>query len=285
MPVLSRSFTLEAPVRLGWRLPPVLPPLRRLWRLSAGLIVPLAALALWQASASTGWLPPQVLPAPQEVLSLLLAMAASGELWEHTAISLLRVAGGFALGAAAGLALGIAMGVSRRVEACVGPLFTAVAQIPPLGWVPLLMMLVGIDNTLKVLVIAKAAFIPLVVNTVKGIRSVPVAHLEVGRVFGFGPWTLLTRVILRAAVPPIFTGVRNGMTNAWLALVAVELLASSEGLGYLMLWGRQLFQLDLVLVAILVVGTIGFVLDRVLEVVEARLQRWRLVEPGAEGRA
>jgi len=114
------------------------------------------------------------------------------------------------------------------------------------------------------------------VNTHKGIRNVPAAYREVGAVLTFGPWLTLTRIVLPAAVPTIFCGVRYGLTNAWLALVAVELLASSEGLGYLMVWGRQLFQLDVVVLAMIVVGLIGFALDWMLGWVERRLRRWEL---------
>ncbi len=274
---------LPAPLRLSW--PPLLRSRlsRRLKGASVALIAPLLALLAWQASAVAGWLPPQVLPGPAEVGALFVEMLDSGELLDHTRISLGRVAGGFALGAAGGMALGVAMGMSPRLEGYVNPLFVALAQIPPLGWVPLLIMLVGIDETLKVLVIAKAAFVPLVINTLKGIRAIPAAYVEVGRVFAFGPRAMLARVVLPAAVPPVFTGVRYGLTHAWLALVAVELLASSEGLGYLMVWGRQLFQLETVLVAMVVVGAIGWLMDRLLEAAEARLQRWRLAGTPAEG--
>jgi sulfonate transport system permease protein len=158
----------------------------------------------------------------------------------------------------------------------VEPLFLALAQIPPLGWVPLLMLVVGIDEALKIIIIAKAAAIPVTLNTYKGIRNVPRIYREVGEVLTFGPWLTLRKIVLPASVPSIFTGIRYGLTNAWLALVAVELLASSEGLGYLIVWGRQLFQLDLVIMAMILVGVIGFALDWILGLVERRLQRWEV---------
>lgn len=276
----SKTAVASPSLRLDWRLPnlPLFPArwLRRLREAAVAWLAPLAALALWQASSAAGWLPPQVLPAPLEIWAVFTAMADSGELREHTAISLWRVAAGFALGGASGLAMGVAMGISRRLEAWLSPIFMAVAQVPPLGWIPLLIMLVGIDEALKVLVIAKAAFVPMSLNTLKGIRAVPANYLEVGRVLAFNRREMLTRIIFPAAAPPIFTGVRYGLTHAWLALVAVELLASSEGLGYLMIWGRQMFQLDLVIAAMIVVGAIGFAMDRGLQGVETRLQRWRL---------
>jgi sulfonate transport system permease protein len=243
---------------------------------TTALLLPLALLALWSVSAHFGLLPPQILPSPGEVAAALLDLAQSGDLARYTGISLLRVVEGFAAGSLAGMLLGIAMGLSPKVEDYVKPLFTAFAQVPTLGWIPFLMLLVGIGETLKILVIAKAAFVPVTLNTMAGIRAVPSMYTEVAEVFRFTRWQLLQKVVLPAAVPPIFTGLRYGLTHAWNALVAVELLASAEGLGYLLVWGRQMFWLDTMMGAMLVIGIVGFAFDRVMALLEARLQRWRL---------
>ncbi|MGD0107204.1 MAG: ABC transporter permease [Rhodopila sp.] len=240
------------------------------------LLFPLALLALWSVSARFGWLPPQILPSPGEVWAALLDLARSGDLARNTGISLLRVVEGFAAGSFLGLLLGIAMGLSPKTEDYVKPLFTAFAQVPTLGWIPFLMLLVGIGEPLKILVIAKAAFVPVALNTLAGIRAVPPIYAEVGALFRFSRWQLLQKVVLPAAVPPIFTGLRYGLTHAWNALVAVELLASAEGLGYLLVWGRQMFWLDTMMGAMLIIGMVGFLLDRIMATLEARLQRWRL---------
>jgi sulfonate transport system permease protein len=259
-----RAATIPAP---AW---PSIPPA------IIALFFPLALLALWSVSAHFGWLPPQILPSPGEVWAALLDLARSGDLARNTGISLLRVVEGFAAGSVLGLLLGIAMGLSPKIEDYVKPLFTAFAQVPTLGWIPFLMLLVGIGEPLKVLVIAKAAFVPVTLNTLAGIRAVPSSYAEVGALFRFSRWQLLRKVVLPAAVPPIFTGLRYGLTHAWNALVAVELLASAEGLGYLLVWGRQMFWLDTMMGAMLVIGIVGFALDRIMATVEARLQRWRL---------
>jgi sulfonate transport system permease protein len=246
------------------------------------LLVPAALLGLWAVSAARGWLPPQVLPSPGDVWQGLVDMWRSGDLVRHASISLLRVVYGFSAGAAAGLALGIAMGLSRRVEDYVKPLFTAFAQVPTLGWIPFLMLLVGIGEGLKILVIAKAAFVPMVLNTSSGIRNIPPGYFEVAAAFRFNRFQLLRHLVLPAAVPPIFTGVRYGLTHAWLALVAVELLASSEGLGYLLVWGRQMFWLDTVMIAMIAIGVVGFALDKATATVERRLLRWRIAAADGE---
>ncbi|ACB94204.1 ABC transporter permease [Beijerinckia indica] len=240
-----------------------------------GLLLPGALLALWAILARLGTLPEQILPAPSLVIETFQDYWASGELWQHCSYSLWRIAAGFSVGASLGLILGIAMGLSPVVEDIVSPFFLAFAQVPAIGWVPLLMLVAGIGETLKILVIAKAALVPVAVNTQRGLHNVPKSYLEVGRVLTFDLKPMLRHIILPAAVPDIFSGIRYGLTNAWLALVAVELIASAEGLGYLTVWGRQLFQLDVVIMAMIVIGTIGFLLDRGLQLIESHLLSWR----------
>ena len=237
--------------------------------------MPLLLLAAWSLSARQGWLPEQILPDPQLVLQTLREHAASGELLAHTLISLQRVVAGFALGAAAGLLLGAAIGLSRTLRVFFQAPFLLLSQVHVLGFLPLLVLLVGIDEEMKVLVIAWAAFVPMALNTAQGMRDVPLAWHEVGRVLTFDPWYSFTRIVLPAALPAIFTGLRESLANAWQAMVLAELFASSEGLGYLMVWGRQLFQLDIVLMAVLVVGTIGLVMNWTLGRLEQRLHRWQ----------
>jgi len=237
--------------------------------------VPLAVLALWAVAAHFEWVAPQVLPPPQTVAQTLADALRSGELWAHLQVSLLRVLAGFGLGLTAGLLIGGAMGLSPTAHDYLYPSFKAFAQVPVLGWLPLLVLLVGIDEGLKFILIAKAALVPIALNTCKGIQGVPTRSLEVARVLRFTRRQLLTKVVFPAALAPIWGGVRYGLTHAWLALVVVELLASSEGLGFMIVYGRQLFQLDVVLAAVVVVGLVGYTLDTLLAAVERRLLGWR----------
>ena len=191
---------------------------------------------------------------------------------------MVRVFAGFGIGLSLGLLLGGAMGLSPTFRDYLFPLFKAFSLVPVIGWLPLLILVVGIDEALKFLLIAKAALVPVAINTCQGIRNVPNRLVEVARVYGFTRWQMLRKVVFPAATAPIWNGVRYGLTHAWLALVVVELLASSEGIGFLIVYGRQLFQLDVVLAAVLAVGIVGFVIDKLLAVSEAWLLRWR--KPG-----
>lgn len=236
---------------------------------------PLAVLLAWQLGTQFELIPPQILPAPAVVATTFADLWSTGELQDHLLISLSRVMYGFSLGTGLGLLLGVSMGLSTTVKEFLYPTFRLFAQVPSLGWLPLLMMIVGIDEALKIILISKAAFVPVTMNTYDGLRNVPTSFLEVSRVFRFTRWQLLRHVVFPSALPPIWNGIRYALTHAWLALVGVELLASSEGLGFLIVYGRQLFQLDVVLAAVVVVGAIGFALDKVLAVTEAHLLRWR----------
>lgn len=247
----------------------------RLADIALGLIFPAVILALWWWASDRVLLPATILPGPKVVFATFKDLIATGDLQSNLAVSLLRVAKGFALGSVLGLALGCALGFSASFERWIGPTFRTLAQVPPLAWIPLLMLIFGIDEALKLVVMAKAALIPIAYTTSSGIRNMPASYLEVGRVLRLRPLTMLFRVILPGALPSIFSGMRQGMGHVWVSLIIVEMLASAEGIGYLMSWGRTIFQLDIVMVGIIVIAVVGFSLDLALRLLESRLLRWQ----------
>lgn len=256
---------------------------QNLLRSAEPFFLPLALLLLWALGAARGWISPQVLPSPQFVWETLAELATNGELWTHTAASLQRVLVGFVAGSLLGLLLGALMGLSRSVEAYLLPSFNALVQIPVLGWMPFVLLLVGIGEPLKYILIAKAALVPVTLATLQGFRQAPQNLLEVGSVYGYTRRQQVLEIVLPTALPTLFTGLRLGFTKAWLSLVVVELVASSEGLGYLIVYGRQLFQLDLVMAAVIIVGALGYLIDRLLDAAEARLAARNGVRPVVEG--
>lgn len=246
-------------------------------------LLPIALFALWAVGAAQGWISAQVLPSPQFVWETLSELGASGDLWLHAQASLQRVLVGFAVGSALGLLLGAAMGLSKTVEAYLLPTFNALVQIPVLGWLPFVLLLVGIGEPLKYILIAKAALVPVTLATLQGFRQTPATLLEVGNVYGYSRRQQVLEIVVPTAVPTLFTGLRLGFTKAWLSLVVVELVASSEGLGYLIVYGRQLFQLDLVMAAVIVVGALGYAIDRLLDFAEARVAARHGARPSPKG--
>lgn len=254
---------------------------RRVWqgkRLAPAFLpwlLPLALLLLWQVATSAGWLAPQILPTPLTVGSTFIDLVTSGDIVTGLAISLRRIAVGFAFGATIGLVLGIALGRSKHAEQYLGPSLRAFAQVPSLGWLPFLMLIFGLGETLNYVIIAKACFVPIALNTSAGIRNLSSRHLEMARALRLRRSTMLLRVVLPGALPSIFSGVRLALSHAWIAMVVVEMLADTAGVGYMMTWGRTLFQIDIVIVGMIVIGVIGFLMDSGLRRVERRLQRWR----------
>lgn len=239
------------------------------------LISPLALLALWAAVANAGLFPSNLLIPPQEVWLSFTELLASGELQEHLAGSLSRLALGFVVGALAGLAFGTALALSKTVEAYCAPLFHTLRQIPSIALIPMFVLLFGVDETFKVVIVAKTAFFPVALATCEGVRAIPRSHFEVAAVYRLGWPTLVGRIALPAALPAIVTGIRVALTRAWVVLVACELLAADSGLGQMIEMGRQMLRIDVVMVGVVVTGVIGFTLDYGLRRVERRFTAWQ----------
>jgi len=228
-------------------------------------------LILWAIASRFVLVPRQLLPPPFVVCHTFGTMVVNGQLLINELISVRRVLFGFAIGASAGLLLGALMASSPILNDYLGSTFLILTQIPIVGWLPFFMMVFGLGECLKLVIVALAALIPVVVNTRDGVTSVPGNYLEIGKVYQFTAMQSFRHIALPAALPSIFTGLRYGLTHAWIALVVVELFASTEGLGYLMVWGRQLFEIDLVICMIVVIGVTGYAMDQAVALCERRV--------------
>lgn len=240
-----------------------------------GAVLPLLLLAAWDAATRLELVSSQMLVSPAQVLETFLDLLKTGELFGHLKISVLRVLEGFALGAGAGFLVGATLGLSKRAERYGEPFLRIILQIPILGWLPFLLLALGFGEPFKIVFISLGAFYPMTLNTFEGIKGVSNEYREVGRVFEFGRFTLLRKIVLPAAVPSIFTGIRLGLGTAWMLIVGAELVAATEGVGYMMTMGRQLFQMDVVLVGVLTVGATGYLMNQILQAAEKRLLHWR----------
>ncbi|HXU93003.1 MAG TPA: ABC transporter permease [Gallionella sp.] len=247
----------------------------RLGVAAIGLLLPLAIFGLWQTAVSREWIAVQLLPPPELVWQSLIDLWDSGDLTANLLVSLKRIAWSVLIGSSAGWTLGFLIGLSKTARAYLHPSFEVFSQFPVIGWIPILIIFLGIDEELKIAAVSMAVVVPVTVATFKGIGNIPRNLLEVAQVYRFTRTQLLLRVVFPATLPSLFSGFRQGIMQAWLTLVFVELLASSEGIGYLMVWGRQLMQMDLVFVGLIVIGVVGLALDLSLRWLESRLQGWR----------
>jgi sulfonate transport system permease protein len=241
-----------------------------------GLIVPVLLLVLWQlVTAGTGFFSPSQLPPPGDVVSALGALLRHGELWTHLEASGSRVLVGYLAGAAAALTLGSLVGLSVTVRRLLAPTVAAIRTVPSLAWVPLLLLWFGIDETPKVLLVAIGGFFPIYTTTASALSHVDSRLVEVGRAYGRHGAALLATVMLPAAAPELVNGLRLGLANAWLFVVAAELIASSKGLGFLLIDSQNTGRTDVMLVAIILLAALGKVTDAALGAVENRIVRRR----------
>ncbi len=251
------------------------PAVARAGTVLAAAILPATLLALWQLVADREWVSPLILPPPAVVWQTLRELWGDGTILSNLSVSAVRVAKGFGIGAAIGLALGAAFGLSSSFRSYVQPTVFAVYQVNVMAWIPLLILLFGIDEPLKTAAITYSAALPVTVNTAKGIAGIPAKWFELARVHQLRRHEVIWKIAIPAALPSLFTGLRGGLGAAWMSLVVVELVASSEGVGFMVVWGRQLFQLDVVIAAIVVIGVVGLALDLVLSAAERRLRLWQ----------
>lgn len=247
----------------------------RITQFILALVVPALLFTVWWVAAEQHWIAEQILPAPNVVWDALKFVLDSGELLDHVQISATRVGWSLLIGGGIGLLIGFSMGLSSHVRAYVYPTFNALSQVPVLGWTPLLIIFVGIEQALKISAISIAVAVPVALTSYQGIVNIPAALLEVGRIYGFTRAQVIQRIVLPAAAPTLFTCLRQGVMQAWLTVIFVELLSASEGLGFFMAYSRQLIQIDMVIVAMLAIGVVGIVIELTLRLIESRLQSWR----------
>ena len=244
-------------------------------RLPLGLILPALLLTAWQVASSAGLFTVVQLPPPAMVLEAAGELVQRGELWTHIAISTQRVAIGFLLGGALGLVLGATVGLSRIADALLAPIIGALRAVPSLAWVPLLILWMKIGEDSKVTLIIIGAFFPVFTTVSLALRHVDRNLVEAARAFGLKGVRLLTTVQLPAVVPAVFAGLRLALAQAWLFLVAAELIASSMGLGFLLTDSQNNGRTDRLFLAIVMLAVIGKITDALLGLAQKRaVKRW-----------
>ena len=261
--------------RARWRAPAGrwAPPTPR-WRALRGLVLPALLLVLWQLLIERGVYSRGQLPAPLDVVTAARELAANDQLGPHVLTSLRRVLLGFAWGGGVALAVGLAVGLSRTVEAYVAPTLQAIRAVPSLAWGPLLLLWLGLYEAPKLTLVAIGAFFPVYTNLVAGIRQIDRKLVEVGRAYGLRGPSLVAGVLVPASLPSLLTGLRLGLAQGWLFLVAAELIAASQGLGFLLLDGSNTSRVDISVLALILLALLGKTSDWGLGLLERRLLRW-----------
>ncbi|MFT3956095.1 MAG: taurine ABC transporter permease TauC [Piscinibacter sp.] len=246
------------------------------WLGSASVIVLLAA---WQAVTAAGWIAPLFLPPPAAVAAKLVTLAGEGfmdaTLWQHAVASLVRVALALLLALATAIPLGLWMGLSPLARGLFDPLVEFYRPVPPLAYLPLIVIWFGIGELSKVLLIALAIFAPVLIATATGVRSVEPSRLRAAQSFGATRAQLLRHVVLPSALPDVLTGIRVGLGVGWSTLVAAELVAATRGLGFMVQSAAQFLNTDIVVLGIVVIATVAFTLELGLRALQRRLVPWQ----------
>jgi NitT/TauT family transport system permease protein/taurine transport system permease protein len=237
-----------------------------------------ALVALWFVMSATGLVSAARFPAPAEFWRSLLQIAGKGyagaDLASHAVHSLGLVVVGFFVASASGVAMGLWMGWSRRAEAAINPVFLLIRPIPPLAWIPLAILWLGLGDAAKIMVIWFAAFVPAVINTFSGVRAIDRSTLEAARMLGTPRRRFVREILIPAAAPMIFTGLRLSLQAAWTTLVAAELVGALVGLGFVLNVAQQDIYPGMILVGMLAVGALGFATTWLLGRIEAKALAW-----------
>jgi ABC-type nitrate/sulfonate/bicarbonate transport system permease component len=266
-PSLANSVTAKSERRRF----PALPPARALRR----WLVPVALLALWEVSSDTGLVDSYYLPPLHVVLQTAWSLLLSGQLLDDTGVSLYRLFAGYASGAIAGIVVGVVTGRSALAFDLLDPVIQALRPISPIALLPLAIVYLGVGDFEKIMLIAYSTFFPVVINTYFGVRGVDPVVLMAARTLGATRrLDMLREIILPAALPHIFSGLRVSLGISFIVLIAAEMIAAHSGLGFRILDAEQVFEINVVYVGIVVISLLGLLFDAVFMRVRRRVLPW-----------
>jgi ABC-type nitrate/sulfonate/bicarbonate transport system permease component len=240
--------------------------------LGVGLIVVL--LLLWELAAATGRMPSLSFPRMSEILAAWWRLILSGELPRELADSLWRMFTGYFVGVLLGVLLGLLMGYFRFFYNLLEPITEVLRPIPSPAYLPIVILFLGIDDEMKIFMIAFASVFPVLLNTMSGVRSVDPIQLQTARTFGVTGYKLLIEVVLPASSPYIFTGMRVSLAVALIVMVISEMVAASDGIGYFILSAQRGFQIPEMFAGVLTLAMLGYLLNRLFLLIENRVLAW-----------
>lgn len=241
----------------------------------------LSVLVIWQLAVMLGWVEARMLPAPTTILDTLIDKlgnkAPDGNVLSVNILASLQVAlSGFLTAIIIGVPLGLLMGWWTYADRFIRPIFELIRPIPPIAWIPLVVVWMGVGLQAKALIIFFTAFVPCVINSYTGIKLTSQTLIDVSKTFGAPNWQIFIKVGVPSSLPMVFAGIRVALGNSWSTLVAAEMLAASAGLGYMIQIGRTVARPDIVIVGMVVIGAVGAVLSMFLSRAEKYFLRWKV---------
>ncbi|MGW7683324.1 ABC transporter permease [Kribbella sp. NPDC054772] len=238
-------------------------------------IGPVLLLVIWSIGSAAGWIDQRILSAPWTVVSTAGDLIADGRLQSNLWTSAQRALVGLALGIVLGVVLALISGLSRLGEAVLDGPIQIKRAIPSLALLPLLILWLGIGESMKVVTILLGVFVPVYIHTHNGLRTIDSRYVELAQTVGLSQWQFIRRVVLPGALPGFLLGLRFAVTGAWLSLVVVEQINSTSGIGYMMELARTYGQTDIIIVGLVVYGVLGLLSDAVVRLIQRRALSWR----------
>lgn len=254
-------------------------PRRRVPSLVISILTIGGLLALWFAVTNLGVVGATYLPSPQALATKFVSLLTGGyqgtSLFGHIQASLVRTLAGFFIGSFAGIVIGLAAGYARVISAMVSPVMAFIRPIPPIAFIPLVVLYFGLGETGKIVLITVTAFNYTVVNAQSGAANTPIAYRRAAATLGLTARQEFQKVIFPAALPSIFTGLRVALALSWAVVVAAELVGAEQGLGYMINNAALLFQMPVVYIGIVLIGLLGLAMNAVLALVERKAVHWK----------
>jgi sulfonate transport system permease protein len=241
------------------------------------LVVPVALILFWDISVRWGWVPNTLIASPWQVVIRFREMLLSGEIIRHVLVSLWRLSVGFGVGSFLGIMVGCLVGFSRTLARLIEPTLVTFTVVPPIAWIPLIVIFLGVDDSAKIALIAIAGFCTLFIQTAYSIRTTDKELVDVGLVLEKSKLEMLFEILLPSALPDILATLRFVLTFSLSLLMASEIIASSSGLGWLIWQARNFSKPDDMIVGIIVISLVGKITDLALVKLEQYMTRWRRV--------
>lgn len=240
-----------------------------------GFLTPLILLGLWEGAARLGMIDARFFPPPSSIIHQFGMLVANGELADNLLASLRRLFLGMLLGGVPALFLGLAMGISRPLRAAIDPLISATYPVPKSAILPLVLLIFGLGELSKVVMVALGAFYPILINTVMGVANIDKIYLDVGHNFRASRWQVFRTIALPGALPSIMAGIKLAMGMGLILIAISEMVAAPNGIGY-MIWNAwQVLTVDTMYVGLLVIALLGFIFSTILDEVERWLIPWK----------
>lgn len=239
------------------------------------LASPIFLLALWELAARFGFIDIRFFPAPSKIFETMFALIASGELWVHLAASMQRLFWGMLLGGVPALVLGIGMGLNRTLSAIIDPLVQATYPIPKSAILPLVLLIFGLGEASKIVMVAIGVFYPILINAIAGVREIPKMYFDVGTNFKADRWQTFRTIAIPGALPLIMTGMKLGVGLGLILISIAEMIGAKSGLGYMMWNAWEILSVETMYVGLIVIAMLGVLFSVILNEVERWLVPWK----------